>query len=255
VLCALAITLSATNTASARERAQTKTRIRDFELAEHHSHGLSALAKQRNTSGKSRYWCPNSHQIHSFRWRDPSGRDASDVADWISRQDWIDALAPALAGAGVESGIPPLALVGEASLIAMEGINAIASLEAHRQSTAAIAKAASDDDKECKGETRKAPEANGGNGNGVHGGAEHNDAIDREIAELRKDPRVSDIRKNQVQADVNGNRVGSNRPDIQYNRDDIHYNHEIDTNESSSLKHQAELPANDPDAVNIFDLL
>jgi RHS repeat-associated protein len=84
-----------------------------------------------------------------YRWRDPSGRDASDVADWISRQSWIDELAPALAEAGAASGIAPLVAAGEASLIAMGAINAIASLDAQRQSAAAIAKDASDE-KECK---------------------------------------------------------------------------------------------------------
>ncbi|MES1173208.1 MAG: hypothetical protein ABUL62_02680, partial [Myxococcales bacterium] len=148
LLFVLLATLCAANTASAHERTQTKTRVRDFELAEHHSYELSAPTKQRNASGKSRYWCPNSHQIHSYRWRDPSARDASDVADWISRQDWIDDLAPALAGAGVASDIPPLVLVGEAALVAIDGINAIASLEAHRQSAAAISDA-SNSEKQC----------------------------------------------------------------------------------------------------------
>jgi hypothetical protein len=78
LLFVLLAALCATNTASAHERPETKTRVRDFELAQHHSHGLSLAAKQRKASGKSRHWCPNSHPIHSYRWRDPSGRDAID---------------------------------------------------------------------------------------------------------------------------------------------------------------------------------
>jgi hypothetical protein len=74
LLFVLLAALCTANTASAHERTQTKTRVRNFELAEHHSHGLSAPAKQRKASGKSRYWCPNSRPIHSYRWRDPSGR-------------------------------------------------------------------------------------------------------------------------------------------------------------------------------------
>ena len=31
------------------------------------------------------------------------------------------------------------------------------------------------------------------------------------------------IRKNQVQVDVNGNKVGNNRPDIQYDYEGKHY--------------------------------
>ncbi|HEY0464049.1 MAG TPA: polymorphic toxin type 47 domain-containing protein, partial [Polyangiaceae bacterium] len=90
-----------------------------------------------------------------FRWRDPSGRDASAIADWISRQSWIDELAPALAEAGVASGIAPLVAAGEASLIAMQAINAIASLEAQRQSAAAIAKSTSNVENECKDPAEK----------------------------------------------------------------------------------------------------
>ena len=82
LLFVLLATLCATNTASAHERLQTKTRVRNFELAEHHSHGLSTTVKQRKPSWKSRYWCPNSHQIYSYKWRDPSGRDA-DVPSYL----------------------------------------------------------------------------------------------------------------------------------------------------------------------------
>lgn len=54
------------------------------------------------------------------------------------------------------------------------------------------------------------PPNNGvGGGSNVHGGKDHNDAIDKEVAELKEDPTVSNIRKNQQQVDVNGNNVGT----------------------------------------------
>lgn len=59
-----------------------------------------------------------------------------------------------------------------------------------------------------------------------YGGVQHNQAIDEYISDL---PKVAtNIRKNQVQVDVNGNMVGNNRPDIQYNLDGTHYNVEFE---------------------------
>ena len=77
-----------------------------------------------------------------------------------------------------------------------------------------IAKATSNDENECK---MSGPAPNGGNAK-PHGGKEHDDAIDDEIAELKKDPTVRNVRKNQQQVDVNGDKVGLNRPDIQYDK-------------------------------------
>jgi len=90
-----------------------------------------------------------------FRHRDPSGRQ--DFSDWISAQGWIDDAAPALAAAGAESQVPGLAQVGEAALLAINAIDALSSLESQRQSAAAIAKATSNDEKECKNEHSKEP--------------------------------------------------------------------------------------------------
>lgn len=45
--CALAMLCATAATASALERVQTKTRVRGFELAEHHSSGLSSSASSR----------------------------------------------------------------------------------------------------------------------------------------------------------------------------------------------------------------
>jgi hypothetical protein len=87
-----------------------------LELAEHHSHGLLTPAKQRNASGKPRYWCPNSHQIHSFRWRDPSGRDpigrfVGTIIGGILGGD-VGAIGGAAAGGGTTWELGPGVIVG-----------------------------------------------------------------------------------------------------------------------------------------------
>jgi RHS repeat-associated protein len=90
-----------------------------------------------------------------FKYRDPSGRDAS---EWfLNNTSWIDDAAPALAAAGAESEVPGLAQVGEAALLAIRAIDALSSLEAQRQSAAAIAKATSDEENECKVEGAPPP--------------------------------------------------------------------------------------------------
>jgi RHS repeat-associated protein len=87
-----------------------------------------------------------------------------------------------------------------------------------------------------------------------HGGVEHNNFIDNLVQDLANDPLVdpASIRKNQQQVDVNGNLVGTNRPDLQYNRDGVHHNVEVDTSTSGSLGHQARVTPNDPNARNTF---
>ncbi len=68
-----------------------------------------------------------------------------------------------------------------------------------------------------------------------HGGKEHNERIDKMVEVLKKDGGVKHIRKNQKQVDVDGNTVGNNRPDIQFDKDGVHTNIEYDT-KSSSMK-------------------
>ena len=73
--------------------------------------------------------------------------------------------------------------------------------------------------KEGNVETRLAPPAN----NGVcrpHGNPDHWDAIQKRIEKLRNDPKVDDIRVNQRQVDKDGNIVGKNKPDLQWNKTD-----------------------------------
>jgi hypothetical protein len=84
-----------------------------------------------------------------------------------------------------------------------------------------------------------------------HGGPAHDAAINKQMEEARA-AGAENIRKNQVQVNIEGNRVGNNKPDLQYDLNDTHYNHEFDTTEASSLKHQDVVPKNDPAAVNTF---
>ena len=90
---------------------------------------------------------------------------------------------------------------------------------------------------------KKGPDPNGGKG-GKHGNADHDKAIDDAIRNLPG--KAEDIRKNQVQVDINGNRVGNNRPDIQYNLNGQHYNIEVDRNLKNSQKHETVILKNDP---------
>ena len=93
--------------------------------------------------------------------------------------------------------------------------------------------------------------ANGGIAPG-HGGNGHNKVIDTEVARLQSDPSVTNIRKNQQQVNVNGNTVGTNRPDIQYDQNGVHHNVEYDTTVRGSTRHQNQIPKNDPSSRNTF---
>lgn len=80
----------------------------------------------------------------------------------------------------------------------------------------------------------------------------HNERIDKMINKIKENPSVKNIRKNQAQVDVNGNKVGNNRPDIQFDIDGIHTNIEYDTRESSMSHHKKIVTENDPEARNKF---
>ena len=85
-----------------------------------------------------------------------------------------------------------------------------------------------------------------------HGGKIHNERIDKMIKKIKEDDGVNNVRKNQVQVDVNGNKVGNNRPDIQFDKNGEHTNIEYDTNKSSMEHHKKVVTENDPDARNKF---
>ncbi len=99
------------------------------------------------------------------------------------------------------------------------------------------------------------PSPNGGNAKS-HGGSKHNDAIDTRVNELKSDGEVTNIRKNQTQVDASGKKVGSNRPDVQYDKDGQHHNVEYDNIERNSVKHRDVISRNDPNSkieTNILD--
>ena len=83
-----------------------------------------------------------------------------------------------------------------------------------------------------------------------HGGAKHNSAIDKYIEDLPKE--ATNVRKNQAQVDVNGKKVGNNRPDIQYDINNQHINVEFDTKPSTGNKHRETIQRNDPNAQIIL---
>lgn len=93
---------------------------------------------------------------------------------------------------------------------------------------------------------RKAPDANGGISR-PHGNADHDAPITEKYNSIKD--VAKDIRKNQVQVDVNGNVVGNNRPDLQYNIDGVHYNFEVDRSEVNSERHRSVILNNDPYSV------
>lgn len=66
----------------------------------------------------------------------------------------------------------------------------------------------------------------------------------------------SDLRVNQQQVDILGNRVGINRPDLQYTLNGQRYYEEFDTFSSArGLEHQARIYANDPNGlVNLISI-
>lgn len=100
---------------------------------------------------------------------------------------------------------------------------------------------------------KKGPAPNGGKAP-KHGGDEHNDQIDNKVDELYKDGNVLNIRKNQVQVDKDGYRVGDNKPDVQFDRFNEktksweHHIIEYDTKPSSSVNHGKVTKANDNNA-------
>ncbi|MEM6274079.1 MAG: RHS repeat-associated core domain-containing protein [Myxococcota bacterium] len=88
-----------------------------------------------------------------------------------------------------------------------------------------------------------------------HGSTRHNNAIDNRVQQLKKDPSVSNIRKNQQQVDVNGNKVGRNRPDLQYDKNGCHHCVEYDTVPSNSVRHGQVIRGNDSNtAVELNNL-
>jgi hypothetical protein len=73
-----------------------------------------------------------------------------------------------------------------------------------------------------------------------------NEALQSEIARLEAQG-AKDIRVNQQQVDYNGNRVGVNRPGLQYSLDGKRYYREFESeNPGRYNMHRDRLEANDP---------
>jgi RHS repeat-associated protein len=95
---------------------------------------------------------------------------------------------------------------------------------------------------------RKAPPANDGVSR-PHGNPDHNQAIDRRAAEVRRQD-ATDIRKNQTQVDAQGNRVGDNRPDLGYtDRGGTRHNEEWGRSEGRLEAQGDRARQNDPNCV------
>lgn len=107
---------------------------------------------------------------------------------------------------------------------------------------------------EVKEQANPGPKTNGGDAK-KHGNEKHNDAIDKKVKELKQDPSVTNIRKNQQQVDKNGNKVGTNRPDVQYDKDGCHHCVEFDNIPKNSQNHGEVIQRNDPEAVIDLNIL
>jgi len=100
-----------------------------------------------------------------------------------------------------------------------------------------------DNNNHCSAALAGTVQSNGGNAP-AHGGDVHNQMIDDYIDGLPEN--AVNIRKNQQQVDADGNNVGNNRPDLQYDIDGVHHNVEFDTNPDNSINHFNTINANDP---------
>ena len=112
-----------------------------------------------------------------------------------------------------------------------------------------------DDAKDSAKAIKNAPIGNGGI-SPQHGGIKHNERIEQKINSLLQDVDVTDIRKNQQQVDSMGNRVGTNRPDLQWTDGNgtRHY-WEIDSTVKSSNKHGETILKNDPNGIIHLEIL
>ena len=103
-------------------------------------------------------------------------------------------------------------------------------------------------------EKKQGPRPNNGEAK-PHGGDVHDQAIDNLVDQLKQDPEVENIRKNQAQVDADGNKVGNNRPDVQYDKNGSHYNVEYDNVPENSKRHGDVIRANDSKAVTELIIL
>ena len=195
-----------------------------------------------------------------IRYTDPDGKT---IRDWYARNREglmkviggaaIVALGYLIAGGGTAGGAAIAA--GTAGAGAPAGV-AVASTSVAAGKAIAVAGSGILTDGlalMATGATGNSPRPNEGESR-PHGNNEHNSAIEQRANQVRKQG-ATNIRKNQVQVDANGNRVGDNRPDLQYDLDGRHYNVEFDHNVANSARHGAQIRANDPNAAVELNLL
>lgn len=138
------------------------------------------------------------------------------------------------------------------------GTSAVA--QANQQLAQALTKAFKDEGTGAAAASGAAPPPNDGDG-GKHGGDQHDRAIRDRVDEVRAHPDTRAVRMNQQQVDVNGNRVGMNKPDLQFDkfnrvtREWEHHNIEWDFSPRRSQEHGRVIRANDPNSKVELNIL
>ena len=94
---------------------------------------------------------------------------------------------------------------------------------------------------------KKGPDPNGWIAR-PHGSDAHNAAIDERVGDLSNDSTATNVRKNQQQVNIDGNKVGTNRPDVQFDQNGCHNCVEFDTVPSNGARHEAVIRSNDRNA-------
>ena len=187
-----------------------------------------------------------------IKYKDPDGNFVGTAIDIICVGMDIYSLAKNLAEGNTQAALVDAgALAIDALAVLVPGVTAGAGIAVKAARAADKGKDVVTVSKQIEKAGRVIP-PNGGKAK-PHGGQVHNAKIDDFIQGLGDD--VSNIRKNQTQVDVSGKKVGSNRPDVQYDKDGVHYNVEFDINAKNSSKHGDVIQHNDPNSKVILNVI